>query len=94
MLTIPAAHITTQQERAANRALMVKFGDMAEPLATVLLLIEGARKMLGIIDDSEVCNVMLRGLPPASPLGCMVAARCVALGGWIRAMNIDSVRPI
>jgi hypothetical protein len=33
---------------------MVKFGDMNGPLAVALMLIEGARKMLGIIDDSEV----------------------------------------
>lgn len=33
---------------------MVKFGDMTGPLAVALMLIEGARKALGIIDVSDV----------------------------------------
>lgn len=33
---------------------MVKFGDMQGPLTLALMLIEGARKALGIIDVSDV----------------------------------------
>jgi len=33
---------------------MMKFGDMRGPLTLALMLIEGARKLLGLIDTSEV----------------------------------------
>ena len=59
---------TTQQERAANRALMVKFGDMQGPLTLALMLIEGARKLLGIIDVSEV-----REKPLLIPIQCLAS---------------------
>lgn len=45
--------MSVQQETAAGRALFDKFGDSKGPLYLGLLMVQGVRKMLGLVDFSK-----------------------------------------